>query len=131
MKSENKAHYWDIAAGYDYETAKVLLEAKKYFYIGFMCHQTIEKILKALLEKRCEDRAAPFSQNLNLLVKDAGIYEELTEAQRGILDRLEKLYNEAGYPSAKSEMLSELDYERCGEIINETEGLYLWIKKQL
>ncbi len=131
MKNENKAHYWAIAAGYDYETAKVLLEAKKYYYVGFMCHHTIEKILKALIEKNMEDKAAPFSQNINLLAKDAGIYEDMTEAQRGIMDNLEKLYNEAGYPCAKSEMLSGLDYERCEEIINGTEGLYLWIKKQL
>ena len=131
MKNENKAHYWEIAAVYDNETAKILLEAKKYYYVGFMCHQSLEKLLKSKLEKRLEDKAAPFSKNLSILVKDAGIFKDLTEAQRGILDNLEKLYNEAAYPSAKSSLLSGLDFERCEQIINETEGLYLWIKKQM
>jgi len=132
MKNENKAHYWEIAAVYDNETARILLDAKKYYYVGFMCHQTIEKILKAMIEKRIdEDKASPFSQNINNMAKDAGIFEDLTDTQKRIMDNLEKLYNEAVYPSAKSSLLSGLDFEQCDAIINETEGLYLWIKKQI
>ncbi|KAA6342067.1 hypothetical protein EZS27_010168 [termite gut metagenome] len=29
------------------ETAEVMLQNKRYLYVGFMCHQTIEKVFKA------------------------------------------------------------------------------------
>jgi len=32
---------------YDLETASAMLATGRYLYVGFMCHQTIEKILKA------------------------------------------------------------------------------------
>ena len=42
-----KRDYWLDLAQYDLETAEVMLEGKRYLYVGFMCHQVIEKALKA------------------------------------------------------------------------------------
>jgi HEPN domain-containing protein len=36
--------YWTEIADYDLETAKAMLASKRYLYVGFMCHQTIEKL---------------------------------------------------------------------------------------
>ena len=44
---DEKIKYWLELSDYDYETAVVMLNSKRYLYVGFMCHQTIEKILKA------------------------------------------------------------------------------------
>ena len=38
-------------ANYDLETAKAMLKTKRYLYVGFMCNQVIEKILKAYFVK--------------------------------------------------------------------------------
>jgi len=38
-------------AEYDIETAKAMLQTSRYLYVGFMCHQTIEKALKAVISK--------------------------------------------------------------------------------
>jgi len=43
-----KIEYWIEIAAYDLATAKALLETKRFLYVGFMCHQAIEKILKAI-----------------------------------------------------------------------------------
>lgn len=43
----NKVTYWVEMSDYDFDTAKAMLETKRYLYVAFMCHQTIEKILKA------------------------------------------------------------------------------------
>lgn len=32
---------------YDYDTAIAMMQTRRYLYVGFMCHQTIEKALKA------------------------------------------------------------------------------------
>lgn len=42
----NKVKYWIELSKYDLETAKSMLDTKRFLYVGFMCHQSIEKILK-------------------------------------------------------------------------------------
>jgi hypothetical protein len=37
------AEYWFDIAEYDLETARVMLQGKRFLYVGFMCHQVIEK----------------------------------------------------------------------------------------
>ena len=49
MDNENKekVSYWLDLAEYDLDTAKAMLKSRRYLYVGFMCHQVIEKALKA------------------------------------------------------------------------------------
>jgi len=42
-----KVAYWDELSRYDLDTAKVMLDGARYLYVGFMCHQAVEKALKA------------------------------------------------------------------------------------
>ena len=44
---DGKVTYWIEMSDYDLETADAMLLTGRYLYVGFMCHQTIEKILKA------------------------------------------------------------------------------------
>ncbi|MFO8240832.1 MAG: HEPN domain-containing protein [Dissulfuribacterales bacterium] len=44
--SEN-IRYWIEMSDYDLQTAEAMLESERYLYVGFMAHQSIEKILKA------------------------------------------------------------------------------------
>ena len=46
MAKEN-IKYWTEISDYDLETAKAMLQTGRYLYVAFMCHQAIEKILKA------------------------------------------------------------------------------------
>ena len=50
MNLLDKVSYWVELAEYDLETAKVMLKNKRLLYVGFMCHQTIEKITKGYFE---------------------------------------------------------------------------------
>jgi HEPN domain-containing protein len=43
---KEKVRYWTDTAQYDLDTARAMLEARRFLYVGFMCHQTIEKVLK-------------------------------------------------------------------------------------
>ncbi|MDR1321409.1 MAG: HEPN domain-containing protein [Gracilibacteraceae bacterium] len=38
-----RVEYWLELADYDFETAKAMLQTKRYLYVGFMRHQAIEK----------------------------------------------------------------------------------------
>jgi HEPN domain-containing protein len=44
---DEKVKYWVDLSDYDYDTAIAMQQSSRYLYVGFMCHQTIEKILKA------------------------------------------------------------------------------------
>lgn len=125
-----KVQYWMEMAEYDLETAKVMLEGRRFLYVGFMCHQTIEKILKGYYVS-AKNENPPYTHNLTFLTKQAGLYEDLTEAQKDFIDLIEPLNMEARYPTHKEKLMQALDYQRCREILHKTEELFRWIKRQL
>jgi hypothetical protein len=38
MTKEEKIAYWADLSDYDLETAKAMLQTKRYLYVAFMCH---------------------------------------------------------------------------------------------
>ena len=47
----DRIKYWLDLSDYDIETANAMLNSKRFLYVGFMCHQTIEKVFKAYFFK--------------------------------------------------------------------------------
>jgi HEPN domain-containing protein len=80
---ETKINYWIDLSDYDMETAEVMLQNKRYLYVGFMCHQTIEKAFKAYFTK-LKSETAPFSHSLSYLAKQGGFYELFTNEQKDL-----------------------------------------------
>ena len=76
----DKVLYWLEIADYDLETAQVMLDAERYLYVGFMCHQAIEKALKAVISG--VDRTPPYIHNLSKLAELSGLYEKLSDKQK-------------------------------------------------
>ncbi|MGD9733691.1 MAG: HEPN domain-containing protein [Desulfamplus sp.] len=64
----DKIQYWSDLSDYDIDTAEAMLNTKRYLYVGFMTHQSIEKILKAYYVK-IHNETAPFSHNRSYLAK--------------------------------------------------------------
>lgn len=127
MDVGEKQQYWMELAEYDLETAKVMLDGGRYLYVGFMCHQVIEKALKGYyVATLLED--PPFIHNLTILAKKAEIFELFPDEHKDILDLLEPLNIEARYPTAKDKLLKSLTKERCVVILHKTEVLFIWIK---
>jgi HEPN domain-containing protein len=65
---EDKVKYWIELSDYDLETAEAMLRSKRFLYVGFMCHQTIEKAFKAYFTFLKSD-VAPYSHSLSYLPK--------------------------------------------------------------
>lgn len=110
-----KIQYWKDLADYDLETARAMLETKRYLYVGFMCHQAAEKIIKAYYVKIYEEHP-PRTHNLRMLAQKANILSELNEEQNKLLNTLEPLNVEARYPTDKERVLQSLNHERCQSI---------------
>ncbi|SDM53130.1 HEPN domain-containing protein [Halarsenatibacter silvermanii] len=129
-KTEDEISYWIEASDYDLETAKSMLDTKRYLYVGFMCHQAVEKILKGLYVSKYE-KTPPYTHNLTRLAKETDIYSRLDEKKQYFLDVLEPLNIEARYPSDRDKLLESLNRNRCDDLLSRTEGLIKWIKKKL
>ncbi len=125
-----KIKYWIDLSDYDLETAEAMQKSHRFLYVGFMCHQTIEKILKAYFTYTKND-TAPFSHSLSYLAKKAELYKLLSEEQKNFIDLLEPLNIEARYPSHKEKLLKSLTEAKCSEILNKTKDLQKWIKEKL
>lgn len=50
-----KVKYWLDLSDYDYDTAVAMQQSGRYLYVGFMCHQTIEKLLQGLTKGKCKE----------------------------------------------------------------------------
>lgn len=127
---DERIKYWVDISDYDLETAKALMESKRYLYVGFMCHQAIEKILKAYYVKSTGS-ISPFSHSLTYLANKSGLYDYFDEDQKQFVDQVEPLNIEARYPTNKEELLKSLTFRKCTELLEKTNSLQRWIKKKL
>ncbi|MFC2137821.1 HEPN domain-containing protein [Bacteroidota bacterium] len=127
---EEKIKYWIDLSDYDLDTAYAMLQSKRYLYVGYMCHLTIEKIFKAYFYK-LKQEIPPFKHNLSYLAKSAGFYEQLSEEQKDFIDQLEPLNIEARYPTHKERLLKSLDEKKCEDLIGKSKKLQEWIKVKL
>ena len=129
---KESVQYWFGLADYDIESAKVMLSGRRYLYVGFMCHQAIEKALKAIISLDCvEGEIPPKIHNLVKLVNKAGLYEKLSTEQLEFIDMMNPLNVEARYPDYKNRIAADLSADSCTQIIAGTEELLCWIKQQL
>ena len=126
----DKVKYWLDLADYDYATAMDLMKTKRWLYVGFMCHQTIEKTLKAYWTAKKEDDP-PYIHNLNRLAELSGIQELMDSEQLSFLDTMTPMNIEARYPSYKSFLAAGLNKEVCEHIMHKTKEMQLWIKAKL
>lgn len=126
----NNIEYWIDLAQYDLETARAMRDTRRYLYVGFMCHQVIEKALKAGFSK-IYDEVPPYTHNLAVLADRAEIISEMSNEQKGFLFTLNPLYINTRYPADKEKILKSLTKEKCDEILLKTEELLLWIIAKL
>ena len=125
------SEYWFELADYDIETAKAMLSTKRYLYVGFMCHQAIEKALKAVISRNCaEGEIPPKVHDLSRLAVRAGIIDDMGEDQQDFIEELNPLNIEARYPAYRDQIYETLTQEKCKELIGGTEELLCWIIKQ-
>lgn len=127
---ERQISYWLDLAEYDLETGHAMLASCRFLYVAFMCHQVIEKSLKAVYVARCQ-MVAPRMHTLVVLAQRSGAYREMSSAQQGFLDELDPMNIACRYPAEKEKLLAALTMSDCERIIVETEELFQWIKRKL
>ena len=127
---DKRVIYWIEMSDYDFDTAEAMLRTGRYLYVGFMCHQTIEKALKAYWSLVLDEPPLKI-HHLSRLAAQTELVEELSEDQLSLIDMLEPLNIEARYPSYKEQLMKVLTSDYCERLLNQTNELRLWIKDKL
>ncbi|MCK4357802.1 MAG: HEPN domain-containing protein [Candidatus Cloacimonetes bacterium] len=127
---DKRISYWLEISDYDFETAQAMLKSKRYLYVGFMCHQAVEKILKAYYVS-LKNSQPKFTHRLTYLTESTGLENQLSDAQKLFIDELEPLNIKARYPTYKDKLFKKLSFEKCEVIIKNTKEFCQWIKEKL
>jgi len=125
-----KTEYWLELCEDDLLTAKALFQSKRYLHMGFFCHLTVEKALKAVIAHKT-DEIPPRLHDLDRLAVLGGISESLSEEQLALLNKLTPLQIEARYPEYKERIMRTLTSTVCEQLLAQTEEFLCWIKQQL
>lgn len=127
---KERIEYWLDIANYDLETAEAMLQSKRYLYVGFMCHQVIEKSIKGYFWYSNESEP-PYIHNLLLLSEKAKLENWLNDEQRNLINEVMPLNIQARYPEDKLTLLKYLDYNKSLSLLKRTKEFYTWIEKLL
>lgn len=130
MTKDEKVAYWLDIADYDIETAEAMYNTKRWLYVAFMCHQVIEKTIKAYWSAKCDD-TPPYVHNHMRLADGCGLYEQMDETQKTFLEIITNYNIEARYPEDKAALSRTLSPEVCRRLIDETKQLQQWIREKL
>ena len=126
----SKADYWLELCDDDLITAKAMLDAGRFSWMGFICHLVVEKALKAVLADKTNE-VPPKIHDLRRLAILGSIFDSLQDEQRELLKTLMPLHIEARYPEHKEKVKESLTLEYCQNILAQTEEFLCWIKTQL
>ncbi len=117
---------WIATSEYDIETAEHMLKSGRYVYVVFMCHLSVEKLLKGLVAETQED-LPPKTHNLRYLVKLSKI--EIPEEHATILDVLNTASRPTCYPEDMEKLLKKFPKEVVKNYFNQTKELRKWFRQ--
>jgi len=129
MTDKNKSQKWLERVTYDFDTAKAMLKTKRYIYAVFMCQQSIEKCLKALLVYKGKE-ILPI-HNLRRLSELANIHEEYDKTTLVKLDFLSRYYINARYKDDLKELSKGITLKVAQDFVQFTEEIVEWLYQKM
>jgi len=119
---------WVGASRYDLETARALLESRRYLYVLFMCQQSLEKLLKAHVMARTVE----FPPRIHSLVRLAELATlNVSKEEKGFLERLSLYYIQSRYPPDIQNLARKVSRSLAVEHLAQTESLWKRLRRQL
>ncbi len=121
--------HWIERSRYDFDTAKAMLDAGRYLYVGYMCQQAIEKLLKALIANQNKENMP--IHNLNRLAEVAAVTDLLSQEQINFLAELTPFCIEARYGDFKESLSEIINKEKAKEVYQKTEEMFEWLYQKI
>ena len=126
MANKERAEKWLRIVTEDMSVAEDLFKTGHWLYVAFMCHQVVEKTLKAYWCISREDDP-PFIHDHKRIAEGCGLYTKMAENQKLFLSTIRQMNIEARYQEYKDDLAQYLNKERAQEILTTTKQLHEWI----
>lgn len=126
----NQENYWLKIAQYDLDTADSMLKTGRYLYVGFMCHQSIEKLLKGIYSNKFNS-VPPRIHNLARLLKLVDLDKEIPVDLLDFLNDLNPLNIATRYPDEGLDLIIDIDLDFATALLNNGRRLFSWLKSKL
>ena len=126
MTKEEKVKYWLDVVAEDLDLGVFLFKSGRWLYSAFMCHQVIEKMLKAYWTAT-SDEVPPYIHEHKRLAELCGLYKEMSDEQRYFLQVIRPMNIEARYPDYKRSVANSLNEDRIKYIVEQTKQMQQWI----
>jgi HEPN domain-containing protein len=121
--------HWLERSNYDLDTAKAMLDARRYLYVAYMCQQAVEKLLKAIIAQHGKENLP--IHNLNRLAELAELSDELEEGQIDLLAELTAYNIVARYGDYKESLFEIVDMQKAKFLYDKTLELFQWLCKKI
>ncbi len=130
MAKEDIVQAWLDHVHEDISAAECLFQGGHWLYVAFLCHQALEKSLKAYYIATKDDDP-PYTHSHTRLLNVCGLIDELTDAQLRFIALMEPMYIKARYPEQKARTARALNKDFCQDFIEKTKQLTQWIEERL
>lgn len=119
---------WIKSSQYDIKTADAMFKSKRFVYVIFMCHLSVEKALKAMVVNKTKS-FPPKTHDLFYLVKLAAV--DIPNNHRPLIAHLNEASIPTRYPEDISKLIKEYNKQITERYLKETKGLLKWLKAQI
>ena len=130
MTNDERVKYWLDIVRNDLDTAEYLYKGGRWLYAAFMCHQVIEKTLKAYWTATHDDDP-PYTHSHVKLLEGCRLLPELTDEKLEFVAMMVPMKIEARYPQYKNNVSATLNEDKCKYIIEQTKQMHQWILQKL
>ena len=114
------------SAEYDLNTAEFMLKSGRYIYVIFMCHLSLEKMLKAITTEITQ-KISPKSHNLIYLLKLGNI--QLPSELFNFIAKINNASIITRYPEDFSKILEAYPKSVAEEYLSKTKEIHKCLKK--
>lgn len=120
---------WLGRAKYDLDTAQALLDTRRYLYAAFMCQQSLEKILKAIIIDKGGEVLR--THNLVRLAEIAQVYNLMPDTHKNFLADLTPFAIEARYGDYKRKLSEIINGRKAFNYFEMTKEIFKWLKRRI
>jgi HEPN domain-containing protein len=129
MTQEKTQKIWLDRVTYDIDTAKAMLQTGRLIYAIFMCQQSLEKCLKAVLAYK--DKEIMPIHNLRRLAELAEVIHEMDEPTLVKLDFLSSYYINARYKDDLEQLSRGITEAVARDFVQFSEGVIAWLCQKI
>lgn len=139
MTFAEKYKYWEMLSDYDLETARAMIEAKRWLYVASICYSSVERLVKGLIVFGTR-KEAPKSDNIIFLLNRLADNPSFAATETGQRFRLERgkyldaiiditYYHINDYPFSYQKIMDRfIEEDTAKEVYNKSLDVLSWLK---